>query len=253
MVWSRAAQVGAFLCGLAVFGLVMILGDTFSRTSTIYSLLEIDDALFKVTDDTECGTGFNITEGEEISTEFSSIGQMLRGWEPSPSQRAMCDHDTNRRISEFAPWDYSPETMSQSHAPSNSAKPYYSSSAEPSSSAAQENRSEEGFDTEFHDTASADTVINDRSDGIHGGDDGALFVSTLADGRRGLSTAQLAGYRSRLGHFLAAFARVDTDAARREPDPPQVVRVGHRHVYTGHRGRGPFDYESELDRDRPEP
>lgn len=217
-------------------------------------MLEIDDAFFKVTDDGECGMEWNVTEGEELSRLLNSMGHMPRDWVPTESQRAMCDHDTNRRIAKFAPWSYSPSDKSKSSGPAGSATPYYSRSAA-SAPAPAANSSSAGFATEFHDVGGdrSDGSSDSSSDGIHGGDDGALFVSTLADGHRSLSPAQLASYRARLGHFLAAFARVDSDGSRREPDPPLIVRQGHRHVYTGRRGRGPFDYESELDRDRPEP
>ena len=199
-----------------------------------------------------------MTEGEELIHLINSMGRLPRGWAPTLSQRTMCDQDTNRRISQFAPWDYSPSARTSSAASPSSATPYYSSTSTPSPAADVVNSS--NFASEFHDGEDSDSggasdVSGGGSSGVlsKSGDDGALYESTLADGRRALAPEELASYRARLGRFLAAFARVDSDPAHREPDSPEIARFEHRHVFTGRRGRGPFDYESELGRDRPEP
>ncbi len=218
-----------------------------SALSHLHSLLEVDDAFFKDTDDSECGGGWNSTEGEVLSRLLNRWGRMPRGWVPSESQRRMCDDDTRHRIASFAPWDYSPSTTAGSAAP-GSETPYYSRAATAPPPARD-------FATEFHDEANPADAAVDGGGG--GGDGGALYASTLG-GRPALSPGQLTDYRARLGRFLAAFARVDSagpDAAQPDRDRPEIERRQHlnRPVYTGGRGRGPFDYESELDRDRPEP
>jgi hypothetical protein len=244
------------MAGISACALLISLVQPSIRSSalSLQSLLEVDDAFYKDTDDAECGRGWNATEGAELSHLLNRWGRMPRGWVPSASQRHMCDEDTRRRIASFAPWDYSPSTTAGSAA-AGSETPYYSraATAPPPTS---------DYATEFHDdgdgSGGGDPANAAVDGGGGGGDGGALYSASLGSGRRALSEPQLRDYRARLGHFLAAFARVSSaepDAAQPERDRPEIVRRQHlnRPVYTGGRGRGPFDYESELDRDRPEP